>query len=331
MITIDNIKEEQIEFFNQLEKLSSSPKSFIAEISDLLNIARTAVYARRNGTVFISIYEQALLNEHFAKFYRKKFFSHYTRKVRFEVSSISKHYTVHKWLSDTLQLLTPIAKDPDAHIYYTGANLHLFYNFSTPKLAAFYIYWLHKYILQSPEYQLLPFSWKRMVQTEEVKLATQIWKKYQEISSTEIWTRYILITTLDKIKEMRRDKFFESDKEYKALSEDIIEIMALLDQQAELGHKIDNIHAKYSLFSLESKHESNCAIIKYGHSSSFFDLLNNRTIMMTTDKDFCEAQLREFKQKIKNSKPLSSTNRTERTRILSEYRAELMKAIVSAN
>ncbi len=325
MTTVSASQLSQINYFKELKKAHKSKRNFADLIGDLLGIKLSAAYARIRGEQFISYHDMEILNAYFKVPIKDKYFSLKNPRVGFEVTAFGIKYPLYSWMSDLLKLFETYSKDPDAHIYYMGSNLHLFYNFSTPNLAAFYIFWLHKFCLSSPTYKSQKFSIKNALKQPEVPIATKLWKKYQEISSTEIWTRYILITTIDKIKEMRRDKFFESEKDYQVLLQDIFKVMEDLDDQAEVGRKKDYPDAVYNLYSLELKHESNMAIVKAHGSLHLFNLLNNRTILMSMDEDFCGAQLHDFTSKLKNSKPLSTGNRQERHRIMNEYKEEMAK------
>ncbi len=327
MVTIEESKNEQIRFFNHLKAIYSDNVRFPLYIAELLNVGRSAAYGRIAGNIFLSTHELAVLNDKFKVPVKKKYFSNKNPKVGFEITAFGNSYSLLNWMTDILQLFENFAKDPDAHLYYMGSNLHLFYYYSTPNLAAFYIFWLHKYCLNDDSYDMKKFSIKKALELPEVKVAAKLWKVYQKISSTEIWTRYILITTLDKIKEMRRDNIFESEKDYITLSNDIIKVMNSLDRQAEHGHKLDDPKTKYNLYSLELKHESNMAIVKAHDTLHLFDLFNNRTVLMTLDADFCKAQLKDFELKLRKSKPLSTGNRQERHRIINEYKEELSKLL----
>lgn len=329
----DQIKEfekqaraKQVERFEKIKQSLPSHISIKQVVMGLFNVSESTAYRYTTGITLMVMYEVELLNKAFPEVVSTEARSMATSKITAEISrSGHKKYTIPEQLNDVLKELQMVEKDSQACIYSMSANLSLFYIYSQPQLAAFHFYWLRRSILGSRDYDYKVFDLNEEMNKPEVKLAGEIWNVFQNISSTEIWTKYTVLTYLAKINEVKTAGLFKQEADRQEILDAMLRVMQLLNEQSITGIKNNNKHVHFHLYSNETHNNNNYTIIKMNNKLHFYLLHNIKSVLMCHQQDFCAIEMADFENYLRQGVPLSVNNGQTRKRIMHEYYEAIMK------
>ena len=127
--------------------------SFVHDLSELLGISYDSAYRRIRGEKELSLAELKSICLHYSVSI-DALFDYKSNHVIFNSLALGEEgFTFENWLQSLLAGIKQIYNSQQKEIIYAAKDLPVFYYFEFPEIAAFKIYFWHKKLIPSSEYE----------------------------------------------------------------------------------------------------------------------------------------------------------------------------------
>ena len=292
--------------------------SFVHDLSELLGISYDSAYRRIRGEKELSLAELKSICLHYSVSI-DALFDYKSNHVIFNSLALGEEgFTFENWLQSLLAGIKQIYSSQQKEIIYAAKDLPVFYYFEVPEIAAFKIYFWHKTLIPSSEYE------NKLITLEAperyYELGHQMLSYYIKIPTIEIWSEATIASILHQIEYCFVSGFF-------AQTEDVFRLCDVLDswlnhvqRQAEcgfqfrLGSPCEGIENSYKLFNNEVLVSDNTILVTMdGHKTSYYtyNVINQ---LITTNPVFCNQVDKTLRNLMQKSTMISGTSAKERHR-----------------
>src|SRR5688572_9326799 len=188
----------QKHFLDELNTASHQANSLVAEMATILEVRTDSAHRRIRSVTVVSLEEVRKLCTHY-EFSLDGLISPSPVQVVFRHRAIDhEHYTLLDWIKNLRRDLAFMKSAEQKEIFFSGKDIPLLYYFQSREMAAFKMYFWMKSMFYYPPYQTGKYK-RTLIPEEYMEVASEIWRYYTEINSTEIWTEDCVNITLNQI------------------------------------------------------------------------------------------------------------------------------------
>lgn len=280
------------------------------ELAELLNISRDSAYRRIRGETVLSLDEAKKLYDRYGVSI-DALFSSDSNMALFHHRALTIDYTLSQWLNSVarnLEVMDRLA-DSSKEMVFAAKDIPVFHYFRLPVLSAFKMFFWLKSIVKDPAYADKLFE-PNAVPKELVKLGERVWRLYASIPSIEIWNDEAINDTLKQIKFFHECGYFSDQGQAKALCDQLIQLNALVKNEAAEGRTLDG--NTFKLYENEILIADNTVLARMGLKRAVYINYNSLNLLTTLQESFCEKTEAYLNNLIKNSLLISSTAEKER-------------------
>jgi hypothetical protein len=289
--------------------------SLANEISSLLEVSLDSAYRRLRGETDLSLNEVVKLCHHF-DVPLETLNNEMPGVVTFRFNNkLDDVQSFTRYLQNILSDLEAMLKFENKRLYFAAEDVPVFYQFSHPSLLRFKIFYWMKSIVSDPSFQLPNYK-AGAVSDELISIAEDIYKAYQKIPTTEIWTEETIVSNLKQVRFYWDAGIFSAAKDALQIVEEAEEMIRVLQRQCESGRKISPSGSvtpvDYVFYHSDLMIGTNNVLVKTeGHSSSYISY-NSFNSMSTGNRFFNEQNERWMNNLISKSTLLSSVAEKQR-------------------
>lgn len=312
---MNKAKAIQKQLFYDISQILEIRQLKTDHLLSLLNIKKTALYSRINGTKLLTLKELAILSDAFDLNFNNYF--HLNRKgIQVYIPSLEHTITSEReYVDGLLQRLIKMSQLSGIHIYYISSEIPVLNYFRYKELALFKLYIYGKTVWELPHLQEQRFDLSMETDDSYDHSFKQLNDIYTSIPSTEIWSTNFVDNTLSQIKYYAQAGMFENKEDIFLLLKQLNELVKGLEKSAREGHKFyknGEVGNSFSIFHNEITHTNNIVLFD-SHSKKFtFSTYDNPNYMETTNLPFWNYTFNCFTKKQKRSHSIS--NESERSR-----------------
>lgn len=302
----------QLKLFDLIRERSGEEGNWIDEISEKLNLSRSAVYKKVNASSSLSLEELATLlldyNLNFNQLIRPE-----APNVAFDFPYMSRE--IKSFLDYILPLKENIelfSRLPNVNVLYTTHELPVFYWFLQRDLCFFKMYafagtvWeLEGY--KGEKFDLSDFSGEQVIMKEVDAVAN----RYIGMPCVEFWNQNILSNTLNQIKFFANSGLFAQLDHALIICERLQEVMEHVKKMATVGKKFplgqepQDKHPDFFLYHNETAHTNNSLCVTSDTVNAVFATYDSPNFIASQDQDLVEYSLRWFDRLRRHSLPVS--------------------------
>ncbi|MBV6647991.1 MAG: hypothetical protein KI790_21195, partial [Cyclobacteriaceae bacterium] len=305
----------QSEFFQKIKDLRGGNGAIVDEIAELLSVSNDSAYRRLRGETALTLWEIKELCGHY-KISLDKFFGVKSDAIIFNYNWLKPEDFDYKiYLQHFLAALESLHGDCEMIFY--AKDFPIFYNFLFPEISEFKGLFWQKTVLQNPVYKKTKFDLSNL-DNDIQQLGNQIFKKYAEVPSSELWSDEVLNSAIRQIEFYHESGFMASDQETEVLLDRLAELVDHFQYQAEAGAKLmphqssPFIEDNLKLFYNEVIIGDNTLLVRQDERKSIYLAHNIISSLSTGDQEFCEHSW-EIQQNLMNrSSLISSSSERER-------------------
>jgi hypothetical protein len=309
--------------------------SLVDELADLLSISNDSAYRRMRGETQLSIEEISSICKHFKISFDAFINSNDDSCVNFTYHQLSSHVNTFKeYLQGIKDDLDNVLKFPEneRQIIFAAEDIPVFQNFAHPHLTAFKIFYWNKSILNAKGYEDSKFETAH-IDKELMQLASDIYERYAQVSSVEIWSDDTVNSTLKQIEFYWDSGAFKSKQDALKVCEEVNLMFTRINKQAELNVKLDlnnkptATENNYSLYHSDVMIGNNCVLSTTGNLKGVYISYNTFNVMLTTNANFCHETELWLKNLIRKSNLISGVAEKQRYRYFKRIDESLKKLV----
>ncbi len=263
--------------------------SIAREISELLEISQDSAYRRLRNETDYTLDEAAKIANHF-NLPLEALNNERHSIVSFKTNNLSQDLSSYKdYLGNMLTNMKRIESFESAEIFFGAEDIPVFYHYSQPVLMKFkMIYWL-KSLLLVPEFQNKHFE-EIDIPEDFVSLASDIFRSFSKVHSTEVWTAETALSTIKQIRFYWDAGFFEKLETLLSVVDDMEAAIRIVQKQAETGHKFSSngsmTSSNYKMFVSDVMIGTNSILVKANDFRASFISYSTFNFMQTTNAEF---------------------------------------------
>ena len=304
----------QSDFLKNVREGLPANISFVDEIADILEVSKDSAYRRIRGETYLTINEIHKLCAHY-KISLDKLLSPTVESISFNYQKvIHEPYNMEKWLGSILQNLEMIASLPEKELIYFAKDIPIFYYFKFRKLAAFKIFFWRDILLA--DVPVAPFN-EQMIANEVFSIGERIFRKYELIDSTEIWSEESPSITIKQLEYCYDCGYLSSYAEYQNLLTEYKQLLESLKGFATTGCKDGD--GKYILYKNDIILADNTILFKMADRFVVYKTHNTYNILRTSDEPICQDTWNYFEKLKSRSTLISVSGEKERNKLFSHY------------
>ncbi|MEM1322093.1 MAG: hypothetical protein AAGG75_17665 [Bacteroidota bacterium] len=280
-------------------------------LSGLLNIGKDGVYRRLRGDTYLTPEEIALL----AKTYKVSFDALVFQQsdlLLFTYNMMSKKINNYfDYASQLNHSIDQVLNMVDTRLSYATHEIPLFQYFLFPELTAFKLY---VYGITSWNFDFLKdrsFSFD-LIPQPTLDLTAEIGRKYNLLSSRELWTVSVVDNTLNQLKYLLDIDKFANRGDAQLICDRLLDLINHTKKMASKGKKFGpgleptEKNADYELFYNEFASTNNTILVHTRAGKLLFTTFGNPNYLNTTDQALCEEYESWYNALINNSTSLST-------------------------
>jgi BetR domain len=322
----NSIMTLQQRFLNSLKDLIPARYTLVDELAEVLNISTDSAYRRLRGETALSIDEIAKLCEKY-KLSFDAFLQSGAGSVTFQYTQLSLRESFRMYLQNIHNTLQMLAQTPNAQIIYAADDIPILHQFHYPEHAAFKMFYWMQSVLQEPTLIGKKFS-REAIGEDLLDLSKQIYDLYCKIPSIEIWTDESAGSTLKQIAYYWEAGLFASTQEAKLVCEQFLEMLDLIQRQAEQGSK-DAQSANYQVYQSEIQVGNNCILVRANDQRITFVRHQTFNIMHTYQPSFCADTEVFLQNMIKKSILISGVSEKQRYQFFRQFKQKMEQLVGS--
>lgn len=301
----------QTNFFDQILQKFPKKSQAVEELSDLLSVGKDAIYRRLRGDTLLTPDELKILALKYHISLDAMIYDT-TNTVFCNYNAFTQKVTnFQQYLEGILAQMHQVSQLPDSYIHYASVEIPLFYYMYYPELIAFKLYvwgsttWNFEY-LDKRKFSTDLLSYPTLQLNEE------LYKTYNTLPSTELWSLGILDNTLNQIEYISVIDRFEKPSDALLLCDVLTALMQHLKSMAKHGHKFSpktSPHTgggSFDLYHNELYSTNNTIFASTIAGQMMFTTYCNPNFLTSTDPRICEFTADWFKTIISKSNAIST-------------------------
>jgi transcriptional regulator with XRE-family HTH domain len=323
----------QIQLMQRIKDALPPNLSFVDELADLLGISNDSAYRRIRGETALTIEEIALLCKRYKFSFDTFLGSNTSGFVNFSYSPLSNNLVTYKeYLQRINGDMTKINASKEKEIIYAAVDVPLFNHFSQKELAAFKIFYWTKSILSASEYENKKFSFD-VVDDEILQLASDIYDKYVQIPSVEIWSDDTLNSTIKQIEFYWESGLFKSKDDALFICNQVNNMMERLNKQCETAIKYNQDGSpasdkpNFKMYQSDVMIGNNCILVSMHGIKATYISYHTFNALSTISGIFCDETDAWLHNLIKKSNLISGIGEKQRYRFFNHTTCNLQKLI----
>ncbi len=300
------------------------------QIADIINVTRSGIYKKLNGSSSF-LWEEVLQLQAALGFSLDDFSTiPNTEKINFTLKEFilldTPENTVHNYVAAIDTELSKLSTFTDAHIYYAAKDLPVFCFFYNDYLTSFKLYFWYKTFSTTKDKQI-PFSFDWLNKDTLLK-AKMVYNKYSAVNSTEIWNKVTLNSTLHQV-EYCVSTGLITKEQAKQILNSLNKYIDWLDESAANEKKDNNTH--YKIYFTEVLLLDNSVIFETPQTKIFYLPYSTLNFVSTTDQNFT-AKISDWRhQQIIKSTLISGAAEKERIKFISFYKGLIQQMLDSVD
>jgi len=288
-------------------------------LMDLLNLSQDAVYRRLRGEVPLTIYETKILCETYSISF-DDYGAYRKGQVSFAFSPFNKtDLNLELFLTALRDSMRRVKNLENPEIYISINDTPIFQLFNLPHLTRFkFFYWAKTY-LKTPQYVDQKFK-REKIDKRVLQIGIEAHNIYNSITTYEVYGPELLRGTLRQIQYYFDAHFFEDPSYALELIDNLLQLSAHLQHQADIGHKFARGNEpvttgnEYTIFMNETIITDQTFLIKWNGGKAVYFTHNIMNYLETQDPIYTQETEFFMDNLIKNSSPISIVNAKERGR-----------------
>lgn len=271
----------QRRLFHRLRKSPNTKSHFVAQLSEILNLNKSAVYNRINGKTALSLDEVLRLQEVFGADIIGEL-SAGSNQVQIQFPSLNElPISFNQFFHSLLNEMQQHTISPNQlNVLYIANELPLFHFFTFPKLACFKMFIWARTIWNWDNYQNITFKINNdSLFKKNNSLIDELMTVYYSASIYEFWSINILANTLSQIDYYRSLQIIESDQDADLLRSELLDLVEFFEKKSR------NFDNNFNLYVNEYTFSNNIILTKYQDTpTKVFFTYDNPNFMSSTDE-----------------------------------------------
>lgn len=281
----------QIILFDIIRERINDPKNWIDEISEVLNLSKSAVYKKINATSSLSLEELSVL--------LVKYDINFDNIIQPERPYLTFQFPfIDREVKSFLDYLEPLGHFlkvysgiPDHRVLYATHELPIFYWLTSRDVCYFKLYAYAKTLwglegYTKMKFDLGSFSGEQVIMKE----ADHIAREFFNMPSVEFWNENTLGHTLNQIKYFANSGFFEKIDDAISLCASLRTLMKHMESMASHGRKFMpgtepiGENATFELYHNEISHTNNTILVESETSQAVFATYDSPNFIISQDE-----------------------------------------------
>jgi hypothetical protein len=308
-MTKNNKEDIQVTLFQDAKNICHDKSSFVEDISDILCISTDAAYRRIRGEKRISIDEFIMMCSTY-NISPNRYFSNNSKDISFVFSRMTTDifHEYSKYMDGLLTNFELLSTTKNAEIITLANDIPLFHLLNFPQLGIFKVY---SWAIGSGKFEggFEEFIEKLNDTFDVADVYRQIFSKYNQIPSTEIWTKQTIDPIIRLIDYYYQSGNIKSSDAALTLCYELLELIKNLQIQCNTSTKNTNTEFQFYLSDMEI--DNTFIILKNEEMISCIVKLYTIKSMSTREKVFCDETLSWIQNTIRNSTLISGTSQKE--------------------
>ncbi|GIV28458.1 MAG: hypothetical protein KatS3mg027_2272 [Bacteroidia bacterium] len=222
------------------------------------------------------------------------------------------------YLKNILNNLDYLIPQNDVMLYYAAEEIPIFETLFNEHLVSFKMYYWMRNILSIQELQHHKFDFE-IIPEHLMKIGNNIYKKYKQIPSTEIWTNETILTFIKQIEFCLETGLFKRKEDALKIIDAHFEMIDELRRMAEMSFKPNLPNIPFHLYRCDVMIGTNCIVVEKNQKPILsFISFNTLNSLSTSNEIFCREANLWVKNLIKKSTLLSGTSEKERFKFFNE-------------
>jgi hypothetical protein len=308
----------QESLFDAIKNSLPANISLVHDVSELLGISYDSAYRRIRGEKELSLDELKRLSLHY-KISIDTLFNLQSNNVVFNSLVLGElGITFNEWLNTILTQLKKINSFKEKEIIYSAKDIPIFHYFEFPEIFAFKVYFWHKALIPTHEFEGKFISLE--VSDAMMETGRQIATTYSKIPTCELWNEETFNSIIRQIEFCFISGYFSKKEDAFRLCDVLETMIHHLQRQAEVGFRFlhgttsDGIEGSYKLYCNEVLLGDNTIFVKMDGTPTTFFTFNVINLLITSNPLFCQQNERSLKILMKESTLISSTSAKDRNR-----------------
>jgi hypothetical protein len=301
-------------------KQSISPHLSLAEnVAEILNISSDSAYRRIRNEKKLELDEFYILCNHF-KISADDIFNFDSQFVKFNFLNINEeNFDFDHFIEAIYVDLKRLFKEDNPKIYCVFNDLSLFQLLLIPEIAAFKIFFWSKSNFAFTKYKDSKFSLKQLT-PKTLKLSKDVMQLYNSIPGTEFLASEILASMLKQIDFYFIAGYFNSLDDALALCDALVELIAHIKKQAELGCKFlygespNPESADYELYYNDLLLVDNTVLVSSAQTNRTYLTSNVVNLLISENQMFYDQNIKWVKNLISKSVLISGAAERDRNK-----------------
>lgn len=258
----------------------------VKKLESVLNMAKSTVYRRLEGTTLLDLREISLIQEHFQL--PSDFFTGSAAPyVNFHFPSLLRQpQSVAEFLGPVQSNLQFLRRQEKPHIYYSTSEIPFFHYFHFPELAYFKFFLWAGTVWLMPAFKDRKFDRSLILEFDRQGLAGQLRDMltvYQSIPSSEFWSVNVLDNTMNQIRFQFEARHLPEKELALELMDHLLQLIHTMERQASDGVKLGG-NTSFELLHNEITHTNNTILITADEQPvGVFVTYDNPNFMLTRD------------------------------------------------
>lgn len=302
----------QIILFDLIRERVNDPKNWIDEISDELNLSKSAVYKKVNATSSLSLEELSHL--------LVKYDISFDELIQPERSFLKFQFPyLNRKIGSFLEYFAPLKsslasfhKQPGARVQYATHELPIFYWLLSRDLCYFKLFAFARTLWDLEGYRDMLFDLDNFSGEQVImKEAREIAQLFVEMPSTEFWNQNILGNTLNQILYFANSGLFAKIDDALKLCDELKDVILHSRKMAEAGKKFlvgqspTESHADFNLYHNEIAHTNNTILVVSDVAEGVFATYDSPNFIVSQDASLIEHTNQWFTSLRTHSLPVS--------------------------
>jgi len=308
----------QESLFNAIKNSLPANISLVHDVSELLGISYDSAYRRIRDEKELSLDELKKLCQHY-QISIDTLFNLKSNNVVFNSLVLGDHgISFNEWLNNILTHLKRINSFKEKEIIYSAKDIPIFHYFEFPEIFAFKVYFWHKALIPTHEFESKFISLE--VADNLLETGRQIAMTYSKIPTSELWNEETFNSIIRQIEFCYISGYFSKKEDAFRLCDVLETMIHHLQRQAEVGFRFlhgttpDGIEGSYKLYCNEVLLGDNTIFVKMDGNPVTFFTFNVINLLITSNPLFCQQNEQSLKILMKESTLISSTSAKDRNR-----------------
>ena len=308
----------QESLFNAIKNSLPANISLVHDVSELLGISYDSAYRRIRDEKELSLDELKKLCQHY-QISIDTLFNLKSNNVVFNSLVLGEHgISFNEWLNTILTHLKRINSFKEKEIIYSAKDIPIFHYFEFPEIFAFKVYFWHKALIPTHEFEGKFISLE--VADNLLETGRQIAMTYSKIPTSELWNEETFNSIIRQIEFCYISGYFLKKEDAFTLCDVLETMIHHLQRQAEVGFRFlhgttpDGIEGSYKLYCNEVLLGDNTIFVKMDGNAVTFFTFNVINLLITSNPLFCQQNEQSLKILMKESTLISSTSAKDRNR-----------------